>query len=177
MQIYKYHKKEGMTHFVFKITPCDESTHRSHGFDVDFLTSLDSLKNPQTFFTLLQCQSDRLTEYYEKQEKHIFRQGVKKVGKALEYLLAEEKSKRDEDKARMLLLIEADIWQSILNLQRFLAESIDRYVRVLRAYDEHHGTDIEKEELEQLEAEHPFIDGHRLRALKKILIKLSKFYE
>merc|ERR1719352_1995921 len=114
-----------MTHFTFKIvTPCDESVHRTHGFDVDFLTSLDSLKNPQTFFTLLQCQTDRLAEYYEKQEKHIYKHGVKKVEKALECLLAEEEqSKRDEDKARILILIEADIRQSILNLQRFLAES------------------------------------------------------
>lgn len=164
-----------MTHFTFKASPCDESTHRTHGFDVDFLTSLDSLKNPQTFFTLLQCQSDRLAEYYEKQEKHIFKHGVRKVEKALECLLAEEQSKRDENKARILVLIEADVRQSILNLQRFLAESIDKYVRVLRAYDKHHGTNVEKEELKQLEAEHPFIDGHRLRIIKKILHKLSKF--
>lgn len=153
-----------------------EETHKEKGIDVDFLTTDNSLRYKQTFFTILQCQLDNFHYFYHEEEQKLVQitSHVKKCFKGIMAKQEELEESHDQDDLKIILMMEKEIRKSIANLKRFIAESKERFVIAIKAFDEFHGSSVEEEELESLEENHDFINGKRLNQLVSLLDELSK---
>lgn len=157
----------------FKVLKCDEALHKEHGFDVEYLTQKDSMKYQQAFWNMVQCQTDNLAPFYEREERRV-RKAIELIRKIVEELAEEEQTSRDDNKCRLALLVESNVRLTIENLLRFLAESIERYQQVLRNYEKFHNESIEEEEMELLFSSLSFLDGRKLRRLRAALNAIGK---
>jgi hypothetical protein len=147
---------------------CNEALHKEYGFDVEYLKQHNSIKNQQAFWSIVQCQTDNLAPFYEREERRV-RNAIKLIKKTVEELAQEEKESRDDNKCRLILLVESNVRLTIENLLRFLTQSIERYQQVLRYYDQFHNESIEEEEMELLFSSLSFLGGRKLRRLRSVL--------
>ena len=153
-----------------------EETHKEKGIDVDFLTADNSLRYKQAFFTILQGQLDNFHYFYHEEERKLVQitSHVKNFFKKLMAKQEELEESHEQDDLKIILMIEKEIRKSISNLRRFIAESKERFIIAIKAFDEYHGSSVEEEELESLEENHEFINGRRLNQLVSLLDELSK---
>jgi hypothetical protein len=153
-----------------------EETHKEKGIDVDFLTTDNSLRYKQTFFTILQCHLDNFHYFYHEEERKLVQitSHVKKCFKRIMAKQEELEESHDRDDLKIILMMEKEIRKSIANLKRFIAESKERFIISIKAFDEYHGSSVGEEELESLEENHDFINGKRLNQLVSLLDELSK---
>jgi len=153
-----------------------EETHKEKGIDVDFLTTDNSLRYKQTFFTILQCQLDNFHYFYHEEELKLV-QITSHVKKRFKRIMAKqeelEESHDQDDLLKIILMTEKEIRKSIANLKRFIAESKERFIIAIKAFDEYHGSSVGEEELESLEENHDFINGKRLNQLVSLLDELK----
>ena len=157
----------------FKVLTCNEALHKEYGFDVEYLTQNDSIKYQQAFWSMVQCQTDNLAPFYEREERRV-RNAIKLIKKIVEELAEEKPESRDDNKCRLILLVESNVRVTIENLLRFLTQSIERYQQVLRYYDQFHNESIEGEEMELLFSSLSFLDGRKLRRLRSALNSIGK---
>ena len=157
----------------FTVLHCNEALHKEYGFDVEYLKQHNSIKNQQAFWSIVQCQTDNLAPFYEREERRV-RNAIKLIKKIVEELAEEEKESRDDNLCRLILLVESNVRLTIENLLRFLTQSIERYQQVLRYYDQFHNESIEEEEMELLFSSLPFLDGRKLRRLRSVLNAIGK---
>jgi hypothetical protein len=152
-----------------------EETHKEKGIDVDFLTTDNSLRYKQTFFTILQCHLDNFHYFYHEEERKLVQitSHVKKCFKRIMAKQEELEESHDRDDLKIILMMEKEIRKSIANLKRFIAESKERFIISIKAFDEYHGSSVGEEELESLEENHDFINGKRLNQLVSLLDELK----
>lgn len=167
----RYNFAEMVLNFI--VVHCNEALHKEYGFDVEYLKQHNSIKNQQAFWSIVQCQTDNLAPFYEREERRV-RNAIKLIKKIVEELAQEEKESRDDNKCRLILLVESNVRLTIENLLRFLTQSIERYQQVLRYYDQFHNESIEEEEMELLFSSLSFLGGRKLRRLRSVLNAIGK---
>jgi len=144
-----------------------------YGIDVDMLSEERIINHDKTFWTILQCQSDRLYHYYYDEEKkllkssHLLRSSIKTAG-------ARWSSTEDADSPITCVIkkLERELLGDIEKLGEFLRESKRNFIEVLEKFDDFYGTSVSSAELATLEETHAFLDLGRLEYLNERVVQI-----
>ena len=144
-----------------------------HGIDVDLLSKERIMNHDKTFWTCMQCQSDRLYHYYHDQEKKLLkssqrlRTSIKTAGAHWSFTEDADSLKTAESKK-----LERQLLGDIKKLGEFLRESKRNLIEVLEKFDDFHGTSVKSTELATLEETHAFLDLGRLEYLNERVVQI-----
>lgn len=147
-------------------------THKPYfGFNDHELTSPESIEDESRFCELARREIEKLSQVYRVEERIILKYLLK-----IKSFTKENPTDPYENPENIIPLKASDekLRSRTQNLNELIQNSLSKYERALKIYDDHNCTNIRETKMEEFRAECEFLDCAKLDA---ILVKLDQLGE
>lgn len=141
------------------------------GFNDHGLTQPESIEDESRFRELAEREIDKLSQVYKVEEKLILKYLLK-----IKIFLKENSQDLKENPQIIIQLKASDekLRRRSQNLTELIQNSLSKYERALKIYDEHNCTNIRETKMQEFRAECEFLDCAKLDAILAKLDQLGK---